>query len=94
MAAAPRRMEALILANGALMKLCFDADAADAVKRERARAFLSAMGFELTTADDAEDTLMRVLFEASMKRWQPAFEAEVAAEPAETLGALLRPARA
>ena len=38
MHASPRRLEALILANGALVKLCFDADAAGAVHRQPARA--------------------------------------------------------
>ena len=37
MHASPRRLEALILANGALVKLCFDADADGAVHRQHAR---------------------------------------------------------
>ena len=44
MHASPRRLEALILANGALVKLCFDADADGAVHRQHARAFLKAAG--------------------------------------------------
>ena len=60
MHASPRRLEALILANGALVKLCFDADADGAVHRQHARAFLKAAGLvDVTVAGGLEDVLQR-----------------------------------
>ena len=78
MHASPRRLEALILANGALVKLCFDADADGAVHRQHARAFLKAAGLvDVTVAGGLEDVLQRndaveaiveVLFAARTRR--------------------------
>ena len=78
MHASPRRLEALILANGALVKLCFDADADGAVHRRHARAFLKAAGLvDVTVAGGLEDVLQRndaveaiveVLFAARTRR--------------------------
>ena len=60
MHASPRRLEALILANGALVKLCFDADADGAVHRQHARAFLAKAGLvDVTVAGGLEDVLQR-----------------------------------
>ena len=82
MHASPRRLEALILANGALVKLCFDADADGAVHRRHARAFLKAAGLvDVTVAGGLEDVLQRndaveaiveVLFAAKQRRRAPA----------------------
>ncbi len=87
MHASPRRLEALILANGALVKLCFDADADGAVHRQHARAFLKAAGLvDVTVAGGLEDVLQRndaveaiveVLFAAKQRRRSPAFSARV-----------------
>ena len=90
MHASPRRLEALILANGALVKLCFDADADGAVHRQHARAFLKAAGLvDVTVAGGLEDVLQRndaveaiveVLFAAKQRRRSPAFSARVGFE--------------
>ena len=90
MHASPRRLEALILANGALVKLCFDADADGAGHRQHARAFLKAAGLvDVTVAGGLEDVLQRndaveaiveVLFAAKQRRRSPAFSARVGFE--------------
>ena len=89
MHASPRRLEALILANGALVKLCFDADADGAVHRQHARAFLKAAGLvDVTVAGGLEDVLQRndaveaiveVLFAAKQRRRSPAFSRRASA---------------
>ena len=95
MHASPRRLEALILANGALVKLCFDADADGAVHRQHARAFLKAAGLvDVTVAGGLEDVLQRndaveaiveVLFAAKQRRRSPAFSARVGFDPIDQM---------
>ena len=78
MHASPRRLEALILANGALVKLCFDADADGAVHRQHARAFLKAAGLvdvtlgagleDVLQRNDAVEAIVEVLFAARTQR--------------------------
>ena len=95
MHASPRRLEALILANGALVKLCFDADADGAVHRQHARAFLAKAGLvDVTVAGGLEDVLQRndaveaiveVLFAAKQRRRSPAFSARVGFDPIDQM---------
>ena len=102
MHASPRRLEALILANGALVKLCFDADADGAVHRQHARAFLKAAGLvDVTVAGGLEDVLQRndaveaiveVLFAAKQRRRSPAFLARVGFEDIDPMFAKAWPA--
>ena len=102
MHASPRRLEALILANGALVKLCFDADADGAVHRQHARAFLKAAGLvDVTVAGGLEDVLQRndaveaiveVLFASKQRRRSPAFLARVGFEDIDPMFAKAWPA--
>ena len=102
MHASPRRLEALILANGALVKLCFDADADGAVHRRHARAFLKAAGLvDVTVAGGLEDVLQRndaveaiveVLFASKQRRRSPAFLARVGFEDIDPMFAKAWPA--
>ena len=102
MHASPRRLEALILANGALVKLCFDADADGAVHRQHARAFLKAAGLvDVTVAGGLEDVLQRndaveaiveVLFAAKQRRRSPAFLARVGFDAIDPMFAKAWPA--
>ena len=60
MHASPRRLDALILANGALAKLCFDADADGEVHRQHARVFLNASGLvDISIESDLQDVLKK-----------------------------------
>jgi len=87
MHASPRRLDALILANGALAKLCFDADADGEVHRQHARVFLNASGLvdisiesdlqDVLKKNDAVKALVEVLFAAKQRRRSPAFSARV-----------------
>ena len=81
----PRRLETLILADGRLVKLCFDPDADGEVHRNVSRAFLAASGFGPLDAtndavvDDAVEALVDVLFVAKVRRRNPTFAAVVGA---------------
>ena len=59
MHASPRRLEALILANGALVKLCFDADADDPCNRQPGCRSGAAGLVDVTVAGGLEDVLQR-----------------------------------
>ena len=98
MVRAPRRYEALILLNGALVKLCFDSGADGSVLRARLGDYAVAAGlFTLGVDGDASDVgatveqLVNVAFFAKMRRWNPTWQAEVGESAAATPGERLRP---